>query len=224
MDDLISFLSKWQELIGALLGGLLGLMAALIVARDARRREQRVAAMVLTVDFIEISQASKSLRLAMGQAKVEAENHAARAIGALVTHGHPQISPLFEGHLAAVQLVNISLAAHCSIFSKIYRDFERKMERLAEEHQLARTGKSTLGPNEIKTAVTQLYDEFELAAEHAACGTLLIDYYILGKRTWWHRLKTRLGAPPPSKECAYILKHGEKMGRNGSENNPPEWP
>ncbi len=47
MEELFCFLEKWQTLIGAFIGGIVGLLAALLVARDARRREEKTAAMLL---------------------------------------------------------------------------------------------------------------------------------------------------------------------------------
>lgn len=51
---MIEFLDKWQTLIGAAVGGLIGLLAALIVAHDARYREERSAAMLISVDLTSV--------------------------------------------------------------------------------------------------------------------------------------------------------------------------
>jgi len=51
MENLISSFREWQTLIGACIGGVIGLLAAMIVAWDARRREKRAAAMLLIADF-----------------------------------------------------------------------------------------------------------------------------------------------------------------------------
>lgn len=43
-QSVVAFLDKWQTLLGAIVGGLVGVSAALIVAYSERRREDRAAA------------------------------------------------------------------------------------------------------------------------------------------------------------------------------------
>lgn len=43
----VQSLKEWKEVVGAFLGGVFALSAALIVARDARRRSERSAGMML---------------------------------------------------------------------------------------------------------------------------------------------------------------------------------
>jgi hypothetical protein len=39
MESLIKFMEKWQTLIGSFIGGIVGLLAALVVAYSQRRRK-----------------------------------------------------------------------------------------------------------------------------------------------------------------------------------------
>lgn len=59
--EYVDFLDKWKELIGAALGGVFALAVALIVAKDARSREERNAAVQLIASFTNLSARSASL-------------------------------------------------------------------------------------------------------------------------------------------------------------------
>ena len=66
MHDLVCFLERWQDLAGAFLGGLIGLLAALIVAWDVSRREQRRAAKLLIGDLLAFYATAENLRALAG--------------------------------------------------------------------------------------------------------------------------------------------------------------
>ena len=51
--EVVDFLYRWQTLIGAFLGTLGGLFAALLVAHSARRREEIISAMLAIRDLTE---------------------------------------------------------------------------------------------------------------------------------------------------------------------------
>jgi len=209
-DAWIAWLSRWQELAGAALGGFLGLAAALLVARDGRMRAQRIAAAQMTADLVMVKIVCDALEERMDDLHVPPEGRPLHAVELLISRGRPKLSQLFEGHLASIQLTNAPLSAHATMFAKIYRDFEWRMERLTTlSEQAIHTRLPVRFPQEFKANAKLTYDGFLLAAKHADCAMRLLEYYILGKLAWWHRLKEKLGAPPPDKECAQLRKRGE---------------
>ena len=48
---LVKWLNHWQDLVGAIIGGLMGIVGAFIVAYAQKRREENAAAMLLSSDF-----------------------------------------------------------------------------------------------------------------------------------------------------------------------------
>jgi len=62
MAEFIAYLDHWQTLLGSILGGLVALLAALIVARTQTRREQRAAAILLISDLLAIDAHLNSMR------------------------------------------------------------------------------------------------------------------------------------------------------------------
>ncbi len=61
ITKLIEWLRKWQTFLGAAIGGIIGLLSALIVAHSARRREEISAAMVLVGNLVKVVAAFQTL-------------------------------------------------------------------------------------------------------------------------------------------------------------------
>jgi pilus assembly protein TadC len=51
LGHFIQLFARWQELAGAVIGGLLGVIGTLIVAREVRNRERRNASRMLQHDL-----------------------------------------------------------------------------------------------------------------------------------------------------------------------------
>jgi len=61
MSELSLFLEKWQTLIGAFLGGIFALSVALFVAYKVRRHDEISAAVLVTIDLVNVRGAAAYL-------------------------------------------------------------------------------------------------------------------------------------------------------------------
>ena len=61
LGHFIQLFARWQELAGAVIGGLLGVIGTLIVAREARNRERRNASRTLQHDLLSVTDAVSCL-------------------------------------------------------------------------------------------------------------------------------------------------------------------
>ncbi len=209
MQELICFLEKWQTLMGAFIGGIVGLLAALLVARDARRREERAAAMLLVGDLAEVRNASEVLR-EMSEKKDMVSEEKARWITAALVKGRPSLSPMFESSMARIISVDKYLAAHLILFKKIFMGAEARLTELA--HLLERykqPGHVMLSKEEMNSQIKLITSGFYNAVEHAACAEYLLDKLIIRRSAPFHRLIRKLKTPNEEKKCIELLRTGE---------------
>lgn len=202
------FLYKWQELSGALVGGVIGLLAALIVARDARKREERAAAMTLIVDLVSVSAAWNQLNDRLGNVDVSPDEQAQWIVDRLLGL-RPRLLPLFDSAMFRVMPIHDHLAAHLSLFRSIYGQVENRLERLRQAvEQFRSTRQQTLSREEIASHINLIADGFRRSVEHATCTRTLLEKLVLTRFASWHRLRLRLFPCPRERECSRLLETG----------------
>ena len=113
MECFLAVLHDWQDLVGAIFGGLLGVVGALIVARGVLNRERRSTAVMLQRDLLNVTRMVRSLtyRRKVKLTEVGSENLLKR----LVPY-YDRLSPLFEQRMAVTSNYSIRLW-HCSTAS-----------------------------------------------------------------------------------------------------------
>lgn len=204
----IQFLDKWQTLIGALVGGIIALIAALIVARDARRREERAAAMLLTVDLVSVLASNEALDERIKKHEVKAED-VPQWITDRLMNSRAKLSPMFEASMLRVMPVDVYLAAHLSLFKTIYSGVLEMVERLVKANEVIKeTGKKTLTDEEIASHIRLIHSRFRKACEHAACAHNLLDRCITRRSAALYKLATALRIVKREKVCLELLKKG----------------
>ena len=117
--SLIDIIFKWQTLIGAILGGLFALAVALVVALTMRRREEVASGMVVVGDLTAVRIASEALNSLAAKENIGEKEYPLWFSDKLVS-SHPKLSVLFEASVARLMPVDVYLAAHLSLFQRIY--------------------------------------------------------------------------------------------------------
>lgn len=209
MQELICYLEKWQTLIGAFIGGIVGLLAALLVARDARKREQRAAAMLLVGDLAEVRTASEVLREMSEKKDMSADDKGARWITNMLLKRRPSLSPLFESSMVRIMSVDDHLAAHLILFKKIFRSADARLTELAYSLERSKQeGPFILSNKEIDSLIKLIASGFYNAVEHAVCAEHLLDKLIIRRSALLHRLMRKFKIPKEEKKCRELLKTG----------------
>ena len=121
-EEIVNTIFKWQTLIGNL-GGIFGLLIALVVAGSARCWEVRIAGRLILRDVLLIRVAYQTLVMYSEQQKVGREEFPIW----LSMDSSARPDPLrclryFELSLASLMTVDDSLAAHLSLFHRFYQD------------------------------------------------------------------------------------------------------
>jgi len=181
MLDAVAFLQKWQTLTGAMIGGFISLLVALIVATSATRREQRISAILLLSDLMAVRAAAENLARIAKEQGVTEERYPLWASEKL-SWRRPRLSALFESNMARVISVDARLGAHLSLFKTVYTSIDDHVARVENDAQRLRTqGRSEFprSPAETAADANVAAAALKLAGEHAAYAEYFLSAFVL---------------------------------------------
>jgi hypothetical protein len=205
---MIEFLNKWQTLVGAAVGGIIGLLAALIVAHDARHREERSAAMLISADLTSVLAAEDALRELISIQQINSEREP-QWITNQIMRACPTLSGLFEASLLRIMPVDEYMAAHLSLFKTLYFDVMNKVHKLVSADEILReTGRQTLTNQELRSHINLIHSRFLKACKHARCAEPLIDKFILRRTSIFYRIGKQMRIVKYQNDCQELLKKG----------------
>jgi len=205
----LEFIFKWQTLIGAVLGGIFALAAAFVVALTMRRREEVASGMVVVADLAAVRIAAEALNSVAKQEKVKEEEFPLWFSDKLVS-SHPKLSTLFEASVARLMPLDVYLAAHLSLFQRIYSEIEIMINKLSQDYNHFHEHKRTLRPKDHMLADYRLISRhFSKAIEHAKCAEDIITKIILSNFSTWHKIRRNFCMSQKEKECKNILEKGD---------------
>lgn len=183
MACLSAFLDKWQTLAGALLGGLFSLGVALVVARSATRREERVSAILLLSDLMSVRAAAENLMNIAKEQQVSEESYPLW-ISEKLSWRRPRLSMLFESNVARVVSVDARLSAHLSLFKIACTLLEEHLARVVEDTERLRTKglpEIPRPPTAIATDAKAVADALALAGKHATYSEYFLSAFVLSR-------------------------------------------
>jgi hypothetical protein len=123
----IHTLHEWQELAGAIIGGLLGVVGALIVARSVINRERRNASRMLQRDLLNVTAMVRSLTY---QRKVTIATLDPDRLAADLLFYRHHLSPLFEEQMAIIIGSDTRLAGLLIGFHQAYTAVESHLRQI----------------------------------------------------------------------------------------------
>ena len=206
VKELILFLQKWQTLIGAFIGGILGLLAAWIVARDARRREERAAAMLLITDLHSTKIISETLDEVIKRKEILGEEKE-RFIADMLSRdiGGLSLSSLFESSMARIMPLDNYLAAHLVLFRKFSTRLDATLAELRRNLEMSRLpGRVMITREELNFQIEIISKQFHSVVEHTLCAEHLVDKLILRRTAPFHRIARKIPL------LKYLVMKGEK--------------
>lgn len=208
MIEIQCFLEKWQTLIGSILGGVFALFAALIVAISMRRREEIASGMLVVGNLVAVRVANEMLEQIAKEKKIPEQEYHLWFSERLI-QSHPPLSALFEASLIRLMPVNVSMAAHLSLFHSIYLDIKIMLERLSDDYKHFHKNGKPIRPKEHMEADARLITHhFKLAVQLALCAEHLISHLVLHKYSLFHRLRYYFYQNQKEKDCSKLLKEG----------------
>jgi len=203
--DMINIIYEWQTLIGSFLGGVFALAAALIVASRVTRREEVTFAMLVARELTAVRVSVDSLKALAVRDNIKQEEYPFWSSEKLAKI-HPRLSPLFESSITRLMMIDNILAAHLSLFSKIYAQVELVLDRLYEDYDhFSKSGKPLRRKEDIAADSKLVASHMELVLEHIDCADFLISELILSRCSYFNRARRFFWKNKKEKECAQIL-------------------
>jgi hypothetical protein len=189
--DWIDLIDHWQTLGGNIVGGVMGIAGALVVAVKMRDREQWIAAGMVLPDL---------QQLATGAASLEASLPSRLPPGSMGTGLSASLAQLTREGLRLTQAINTLketrpnlFALHTPVVGQL-SDIDRRIyghlfqcqmaHRRFEDGMTAWTEKPSSPP-----AVGQLYEDWQRAAVNARLAHYFLDRLVLSR---WPRWMTRI--------------------------------
>jgi hypothetical protein len=129
MHCLIHTLREWQELVGATLGGLLGVFGALIVAGSVKNRELRTASRMLQKDLLNVTGMVYSLT---SHRKTTLDSLDPEKLATDLAFFHHHLSPMFEGQMAVILGADRFVAGLLIGFHQSYSTLESHVRKIED--------------------------------------------------------------------------------------------
>jgi hypothetical protein len=213
--DLVAFLDRWQTLMGAAVGGIMGVVGALIVASRATRRERRIAAGALLPELMSFRGAQEGLEKAARERNLP-KTEVPKAICRSLLRVQPVVIVLHSPALGQLSDIDAALYAHLNHCQMIHRYFKPD---LAEFAQMDNAAKAPMPAANIPASEELLQKKaadvvanWNLIVEHATLANYLLDRFIFRRRpAWMFKLRIRFFPIDLDKRSAYLIKEGRRL-------------
>jgi hypothetical protein len=143
LERLARWTDHWQTLAGAVIGGLLGVVAALVVAAMAARRERRIAAGMLLPEVQQLAAAQQGLMAFLDKWAVTDPIERQKLLSRKLVEEKPVITALYTPMIAQVSDIDARLYSHLFQCQMTLRSFEAALASFAENDQIFRAQQKT---------------------------------------------------------------------------------
>lgn len=220
--DVGAFLDRRQSLLGAFVGGIMGVTGALIVASRNNRRQRRIAAAALLPELTRFTAISgylkKTARLSPSPKEdqlIEQCRELVRLKVAMeVLHG-PLVSQLFDVDARLYNHLHRCQTTHSELESSLARFAEADAAR--KKHMLDEPA-TNWPPEQNFIATLYVYDAWTDFIEHATLAEYFLKRFIFGGcPVWVSMLRMRIFPNDLDRRSAHFLKTG------GVKWTPEDW-
>lgn len=199
----------WETLIIVISDVILVLASARAVTSKMRRRREEVdSGMVVVAGLSAVTIAAEALNSLAEQETIKEEEFPPWFSDKLVSL-HPRLSTLFEASVARLMPSDVCLAAHLSLFQRIYSEIEIVINKLSQDFDYFHKYNITLRPKKhILADYRLILRDFNIAIEHAKCAEDIITKVILSRISTWHRIRRKFYMSRKEERCKNILEQG----------------
>ncbi|MDH5730908.1 MAG: hypothetical protein OEZ58_18120 [Gammaproteobacteria bacterium] len=213
--SLIDLLYEWQTLVGAGIGGVFALVAAIYVAYDARFRETRVAFVQLLNDLVIFTglwdQYQKHLEdiRSSKYGKLNKERSLALQV-AFIYRNFRKISSLTTLNMIRVGIVDPCLNSHLTLFFLNYNAFVERLDEIEFPKNLPPSGLIDFAFGNADTINSyRITSYYETANSHAQCTVDLIEKLLLGRYSFFWRIARYFKIFVYHPKCYRVIESGE---------------
>lgn len=204
----LGLLFHWQTLLGSILGGVIALLAALIVAHSQTRRERRAAASLILTDLMSVDATENKLKQLSKDRQIDAKDYAGWIVDKLEWR-RPKLSSFFETEVARLFDLHPALSAHINLFRTIYPSIEESLERLRSDQEQSSTiapSRPPRAPQYQASDAESVAHALELSAAHARYAQYYIGKLVFGPFPTLSKLRMRAWKTQQEKDSLELLQ------------------
>lgn len=223
-------LNQWQTLVGAALGGIFAVAAALIVAKMAARRERRIAAAMVLPEVQQLMAAQMGLSAYLDHWAVTEQPERNIAMCRQLVEKRPQVTAIYTPMLGQLSDVDARLYSHLFQCQMTHHAFERELAKF-EEHdkiflerkkQHAREldvnpqARQDVAPDTphllamLDLHSTRALRGWTYCVEHSELANYFLDRFVFSRcPNMLHRLRMRLCPNALDQRSAKLLQTGQ---------------
>lgn len=205
MDNLVEFLHEWENLTGAIVGGVFSLGVALIVARSARRADEHAAAMIVVSNLVQFISRVRTLKRLSVEQKITEEDYGMWVSEKLI-YSRPKLSGTFEASVARLVRLHVAVAAHLEMFYMLARDIDEKIDRISNDFSEFHAQEKSSRPLAIVRAdANTIASGLSDAELHADLAEHMLTKLVLGNYPTFYRLRRVLFPSEKDKRSVRVL-------------------
>jgi len=215
MANIVTALDHWQTLVGSFIGGLMGVIGALIVAAMTVRRQRWVMASALLPDTQQLRAAHDALERALQSVDPPLGEWARSQWRAeRLALQRPTLSALHDG-VAVIQVSDLDarLSAHLMLCRMRHKDLDALLQQFAAALDGWRAPMPAANAPAAKTVVQRnaerVQQAWDLCVEHGTLAEYLLDRLVFNR--WpniWHRLRMRWWPNDLDHRSMHLLNSG----------------
>jgi hypothetical protein len=210
MNEVITFLKEWKDLVGAVIGGLFSLAVALLVAHQARRSEERASAMLLIGELSRVKIMVNSI-LDSSKNHSVADEELPYYFSEQLCHFRVRVSDQLEGAMYRVMTVDIDLAAHINLANSMMRDTEQLIDRVQEDLLLGQAGNPMRNTERMRSDMRNIYSTYLIVRDNADFAVRLLELFALGNWPTWHKIRRYICPKAWERRAFKMLRTGESQ-------------
>ncbi|MFJ1254089.1 hypothetical protein [Cupriavidus sp. CuC1] len=215
MADVVTLLDHWQTLVGSFIGGLMGVVGALIVAALTVRRQRWVMASALLPDTQQLRATHDALERALQSIDPPLGEWARPQWRAeRLAQLRPTLSALPDG-VAVTQVSDLDarLSAHLMHCRMRHKDLDALLQQFAAALNGSRAPMPAANVPAampvVQRSAERVQQAWDLCVEHGTLAEYLLDRLIFN--SWpniWHRLRMRWWPSDLDRRSMHLLNSG----------------
>ena len=192
MEELIIFLSNWQTLVGAIIGGIFALLVALLVSYKAQRREEISSGYLIIGNLTSFTAAIGSLKTRADKSNIEDDEYPFWLCQQLVVL-KPSLSNLYEASVSRIIYKNNILGAHLDLIRTFSNNVDEPFSRIHDDIEYYYLhGEHKRSEEHIRADARIVERGYSNIAEHSECAIYLIQRLVTSHVPTWNLFKSYL--------------------------------
>ncbi|MBN3846093.1 hypothetical protein G3N58_04490 [Paraburkholderia sp. Ac-20342] len=223
--DFISTLHDWQDLAGAIIGALMGVVGALIVATRGTRRERRSAASTVFPEIYSLRAQNDQIVAAVNASHLT-KARKKRLVCDMLIRARPTINALHSAVVTQLYDIDTRLFLHIINAHRTHEEFEPRLEQYREARNEARAphpSPEDVSASELKLDIcaSQATWAWGRCVEHAILANYYLDRFVFSSwPNWILCLRMRFFPNDLDRRSEYILDRGELLSEAKETTKP----